>query len=174
MENLLLAFVPLRRTLDDSDGLPATFQEFENNPSALSAEDRTRLLDLPDLATQVANIAITAPTTSNKQDFLKKAAESPRDLTFSEIDLLKSRYWGKLTFDEKEAFEDALGTLAGISYEYRTETLERLQNFQSHLYEQYEANAIANAFDEETRRVDGMEKDWKQRDFDIMLQQGQP
>ncbi|KAJ5110900.1 hypothetical protein N7532_001435 [Penicillium argentinense] len=174
MEHLFPAFVRVLRNLDDADGLLAIFQEFENNPSALSAEDRTRLLDFPDLATQVANIAATAPTTLNKQDFLRKAAESPRDLTSSEINLLKRRYWGKLTFDENEAFEDALDTLAGVSYKHRTETLERLQNFQSHLYEQYEAKAIANASDEEVRRVDEITEARKQEDLDIMLQKGQP
>lgn len=174
MEHLFSAFVRVLRNLDDADGLLATFQEFENNPSALSAEDRIRLLDFPDLATQVANIAATAPTTSNKQDFLKKAAEAPKDLTSSEIDLLQRRYWGKLTFDEKDAFEDALYTLADVSYEHRTETLQRLRDFQSHLYEQHEAKAIANAFDEDDRRLQETDEAEKQEELEIILQHGQP
>ncbi|KAJ5085782.1 hypothetical protein N7532_010553 [Penicillium argentinense] len=174
MEHLFPGFVRVLRNLDDANGLLATFQEFENNPSALSAEDRIRLLDFPDLATQVANIAATASTTLNKQDFLKKGAESPRDLTSSEIALLKSRYWGKLTFDESVAFEDALGTLSDVSYGHRTETLERMQNFQSHLYEQYEAKAIENASDEEVRRIEERLEARKQKDVEKMLQKGQP
>lgn len=72
MVRLFSAFVRVLRNLDDVDGLLATFQEFENNPSALSAEDRIRLLDFPDLATQVANIIATAPATLTKQDLLTK------------------------------------------------------------------------------------------------------
>ncbi|KAJ5650418.1 uncharacterized protein N7484_004141 [Penicillium longicatenatum] len=174
MEHLFSAFVRVIRDLDDADSLLATFQEFENNPSALSAEDRMRLLGFPDLITQVANIAAIVPTTSNKQDFLKKAAESPRDLTSSEIDLLQSRYWGKLTFNEKDAFEDALYKSTDISYEHRTETLQRLRDFQSHLYEQYEAKAIANALDEDDRRLREMDEAEKREEIEIMLQHGQP
>jgi hypothetical protein len=64
--------------------------EFENNPSALSAEDRVILFDFPDLVSQERNIAATAPATptSNKHDFLKKAAQSPRDFTLSGLDLV--------------------------------------------------------------------------------------
>jgi hypothetical protein len=92
MERLFSAFVRVLRNRDDADGLLATFEEFENNPSTLSAEDRIRLLDFPDHTTQVVNIAAIALITSNKQDLLKKATESPRDLTSSDINLLKSRY----------------------------------------------------------------------------------
>ncbi|KAJ6003074.1 hypothetical protein N7451_005621 [Penicillium sp. IBT 35674x] len=174
MEHLFSAFVRVIRNLDDADGLLATFQEFESNPSALSAEDRMRLLDFPDLATQVANIAATVPTNSNKQSFLKRAAESTRDLTSSEFDLLQNRYWGKLTFNEKDALEDALYTLTDISYEHCTETLQRLRDFQSHLYEQYEARAIANASDEDDRRLREVDEDEKREEMEIMLQYGQP
>ncbi len=173
MERLFSAFVRVRRNLDDVDSLLATFQEFENNPSALSLEDRIRLFDFPDLATQVANIAAAAPTL-NKQDLLKKAAESPGDLTSSEIDLLQNRYWGKLTFDEKDAFEDALHDLADVSYEHRTETLQRLRDFQSYLYEPYEAKAIANASDEDDRRFQEMVEAEEQKEMEIMLQHGHP
>ncbi|CEO59136.1 hypothetical protein PMG11_03822 [Penicillium brasilianum] len=62
-------------------------------------KDRIRLLDFPELATQVANIIAAAPATLTKQDLLKKAAESPGDLTSSEIDLLQDRYWGNRLLD---------------------------------------------------------------------------
>lgn len=58
------------RSLDDADGLFATFEGFENNPAAFSAEDRIRLLDFPDYATKPI-----VPVTSNKQVLLKKTAE---------------------------------------------------------------------------------------------------
>lgn len=74
------------------------------------------LFDFPHYVTQVVNIVAIA--FSNKPHLLKKAAESPHDLTSSEIDLLKSRYWEKLTFDEKDAFEVALYDLAGVSGEH--------------------------------------------------------
>jgi hypothetical protein len=173
MERLFSAFVRVLRNLDDADGLLVIFQEFESNPSALSAEDRIRLLDFPDLATQVANIIAAAPATLNKQDLLKKAAESPGDLTSSEIDLLQNRYWGKRTFDEKDAFEDALCDLADVSYEHRTETLQRLRDFQSHLYELYEAKAIANASDE-ANRFQEMVEAGEQKQLEIMLRHEHP
>jgi hypothetical protein len=91
MERLFSAFVRVLRNRDDADGLLATF-EFDNNPSTLSAEDCIRLLYFPNHITQVVNIAAIALTTSNKQDLLKKATESPRDLTSSNINLLKSYY----------------------------------------------------------------------------------
>jgi hypothetical protein len=170
---LFSSFIRVLRNLDDADGLLATFHEFENNPSALSAEDRIRFLDFPDLATQVANIAATIPT-STKQDLLKKAAESPRDLTSSEINLLQWRYWGKLTFKEEDAFEGALWMLADISDEHLTEALQRLRDFQSHLHEQYEAQAIENASNEHKRRFQEMIEAKEQKALEIMLQHGHP
>lgn len=56
MEHLLSSFVRVLRKLDDVDDLLAIFQEFENYPLALSTEDRSRLLDFPDLATQIERI----------------------------------------------------------------------------------------------------------------------
>lgn len=86
MEHLVPSFIRVIRHLDDAADLLAPFNEFENKPSAVHAEDRVRLLDLPDLSTQEANIA--AKTTLNKQDFLKEAAQSPQELvTEAEINL---------------------------------------------------------------------------------------
>ncbi|KAJ6000176.1 hypothetical protein N7481_000585 [Penicillium waksmanii] len=174
MECLFSAYVRVTRNLDDADGLLAIFQEFENNPSAISAEDRARLLDFPDLPTQLANITAIAPTISNKQDFLKKAVESPRDLSDPEIDLLLKRYWKSLTFGEQLAFENALDTLTDS---HRTETLQRLQKFQNHLYEQCEAKAFENASDAQERQFQAMEEAMEQEEqeeLEKMLQHGQP
>jgi hypothetical protein len=100
MEHLFPSFIRVIRNLDDATRLLATFQEFESNPSALSAEDRVRFLDFPDFSTQEANISAT--TTLSKEELLKKAAQSPRDLTSSEVELLHSRYWGQISFPEED------------------------------------------------------------------------
>lgn len=127
MEHLIPSFIRVVRQLDDAASLLALFQEFESNPSAVRAEDRVWLLDFPDPSTQEANIA--AATTLNKQDLLKKAAQSPRELTEAEIDLLKNRYWGKILFQEEFPLFDALGALESVSNEYCNETLRRLERF---------------------------------------------
>lgn len=93
MEHLIPSFIRVVRQLDDAASLLALFQEFESNPSAVRAEDRVRLLDFLDPSTQEANIA--AATTLNKQDLLKKAAQSPRELTEAEIDLTKEPILGE-------------------------------------------------------------------------------
>lgn len=175
MESVFSAFIRVLRNLDTADGLLAIFQEFEKKPSALSAEYRIRLLDFPDLATQEANITAIASTTSTKQDFLKKAAESPRDLTTPEIDLLRDRYWSNLTFAEKDAFEDALfGLPENSDQEDGTDSVNRLRGFQTYLYEKFEGQAIANAHDEDERRRQEECEDEKQQDLQTMLQHGHP
>lgn len=93
MEHLFPSFIRVIRNLDDATRLLTTFQEFESNPSAISAEDRVRFLDFPDFSTQEANISAT--TTLSKEELLKKAAQSPRALTSSKVELLHSRYWGQ-------------------------------------------------------------------------------
>jgi hypothetical protein len=67
-----------------------------------------------------------------------------------------------------------LHDLADLSDEYRTETLQRLQDFQSHLYEPYEAKAIANASDGDDRRFQEMLEARKQKQLEIMMQHGHP
>lgn len=53
-------------------------------------------------------------------------------------------------------------------------SLQRLRDFQSHLYEQDEAKAIANASDEDDRRLQEMDEAEKQDELEIILQHGQP
>ncbi|KAJ5521407.1 hypothetical protein N7527_005522 [Penicillium freii] len=72
MEHLFPYFIRVIRNFDDATRLLATFQEFESTPSAISAEDRLRFLDFPDLSIQEANIS--AATTLSKEELSKKAA----------------------------------------------------------------------------------------------------
>jgi hypothetical protein len=90
MEHLFLSFIRVMQNLDDAARLLATFEEFESNASAISAEDCVRFLDFPDFSTQVANIS--AITTLSKEELLKKAAQSSSHLTSSKDKLLHSRY----------------------------------------------------------------------------------
>ncbi|KAK5797551.1 hypothetical protein VI817_003842 [Penicillium citrinum] len=151
MEHLLSSFVRVLRKLDDVDDLLAIFQEFENYPLALSTEDRTL----------------------SKQDLLKKAALSPRNLTWPEIDVLKNRYWGRVTSEENMVFCTALDKLAQVSEEHSTETFNRLRVFQSRLYNEHEAKAIENVSEEEGRYIDDMQEDEDQTELERMIQEGQ-
>jgi hypothetical protein len=135
MEHRFLSFIRVILNLDDPASLLATFHEFESNPSAISAEDRPRFLDFPDFSTQEANIS--AATTLSKEELLKKAAQSPRDLTSSEVELLHSRYWGRISFPEEDIRFDCFDNVTLVSDEHHSETLERLETFRSSFYAEF-------------------------------------
>lgn len=80
--------------------------------------------------------------------------------------MLQNRYWGQRTFNEKDAFEDALCDLANVSYEHRMATLQCLMDFQ--------AKAVANASDEDDRRFQEMVEAGEQKQLEIMLRHGHP
>lgn len=75
MELLIRGFMRVVRGLDDADELIKRLPELEqsalSNPSSITEQDRLRILDLPDRATQEANIA--ASSTFTKSDLLKRA-----------------------------------------------------------------------------------------------------
>ncbi|KAJ6185103.1 hypothetical protein N7519_006404 [Penicillium mononematosum] len=172
MEHLFPSFIRVIRNLDDATRLLATFQEFESNPSAISAEDRVRFLDLPDFSTQEANISAT--TTLSKEELLKKAAQSPRDLTSSEVELLHSRYWGQISFPEEDIRFDCFENLRLVSNKYYFQTLERLKRFRSSFYAELEADAFKNAEVEISRREDKRREAEDRADLARILENGHP
>ncbi|KAJ5607270.1 hypothetical protein N7537_003889 [Penicillium hordei] len=172
MEHLFPSFIRVIRNLDDATRLLATFQEFESNPSAISVEDRVRFLDFPDFSTQEANIS--AATTLSKEELSKKAAQSPRDLTSSEVELLHSRYWGQISFPEEDIRFDCFENLRLVSNEYYFQTLERLERFRSSFYAEFEADALKNAEAEISRWEDKRREAEDRADLAQILEYGHP
>ncbi|KAJ5962502.1 hypothetical protein N7501_007443 [Penicillium viridicatum] len=129
MEHLFPSFICVIRNLDDATRLLATFQEFESNPSAISAEDRVRFLDFPDFSTQEANIS--AATTLSKEELSKKAAQSPP-------------YFGRISYPEEDIRYSCYRRLRLVSDEYYLQTLERLERFRSSFYAEFEADTFKN------------------------------
>jgi hypothetical protein len=95
MEHLFGAFIRVQRGLDDLNPLLELFHTFENNPSGVNAQDRIRFLDVPPLSVQHENVA--AVSTLSTDDLLKRASQSPEELTRDEIDLLVARFWAATT-----------------------------------------------------------------------------
>lgn len=172
MEHLFLSFIRVILNLDDPARLLATFHEFESNPSAISAEDRVRFLDFPDFSTQEANV--TAATALSKEELLKKAAQSPRDLTSSEVELLHSRYWGRISFPEEDIRFDCFDNVTLVSDEHHSETLERLETFRSSFYAEFEADAFKTAEAEVSRREDEIREAEDRADLAQILEHGHP
>ncbi|KAJ6150184.1 hypothetical protein N7471_001383 [Penicillium samsonianum] len=172
MDHLFPSFIRVIRNIDDAARLLATFQEFESNPSAISAEDRVRFLDFPDFSTQEANIS--AATTLNKEELLKKAAESPRDLTSSEVELLYSRYWGQISFPEEDIRFDCFENLRLVSDEHYSQTLERLKRLRRFFYAEFEADAFKNVEAETSRREDEIREAEDRADLAQILEHGHP
>jgi hypothetical protein len=172
MEKLFSSFIRVLRNLDDAAELLATFEELESNLSAASIEDHVRFLDFPDVSTQEANIA--AATTLSKEELLKKAAQSPRELTESELDLLNSRYWGRISYPEEDVRFDCYEDLKLVSEEHYSQTVERLENFRTSFYTEYEADALKNAEAELPRRIDEITETEDRNDLERMLESGHP
>lgn len=102
MECLISTFTRVTRKLDDVNELIKSFPRLEelalSNPSGLTEQERLSLLDFPDPQLQQANITATTPL--RKSDLIRRAIESPEDLTSAEIDLLMKRYWLRGTSKE--------------------------------------------------------------------------
>lgn len=114
MERLFGGFMRVQRGLDEVPHLLETYHAFKNNPSALSTQDRIRLLDFPPPSVQDENVA--SMSTLTKHELLKRAAESPKELTHDELSLLHDRYWTDVTYNEADAYLDALESSRGSIY----------------------------------------------------------
>jgi hypothetical protein len=139
MEHLFKAFLRVQRGFDTASALLETFNAFENNPEALSSEDRIRLLDLPPRSVQDDNIAAVSSLT--KAELIQKAIESPKELTREEDYLIQERFWTYMTDDEFNVHYEALGALSEMPVDYCNEVEERLRRFQRLLYEEREDEA---------------------------------
>ncbi|KAI0398695.1 hypothetical protein F4802DRAFT_592417 [Xylaria palmicola] len=155
MDQLIESFIRVHRRIDSADRLCESFSDLEtlalSDPSALSDEDRRRILDFPEPATQAANIA--AITSLSKPALIQRAVDSPDQLTGAEVDLLRDRYWLDLTGAESGARSTAAAALVAVSQEHFGEITSRLRKMREPLYEQDEARAIENAENQSWKRL---------------------
>ncbi|KAI1461532.1 hypothetical protein F4805DRAFT_236430 [Annulohypoxylon moriforme] len=155
MEHLIKSFIRVHRQIDNVEDLIKSFPDLEalalSNPSSIADEDKRRILDFPDPETQATNIAAT--TSLSKQELLQRASESPDQFTQAEVDLLKDRYWLNLTSVESGARSKAGAALVAISQEHFDEITARLSKMREPLYEENEAQAIANAENQAWQRL---------------------
>ncbi|KAJ0370918.1 hypothetical protein COL154_001299 [Colletotrichum chrysophilum] len=160
MDNQIRSFMRVIRKLDNADDLIQSFPEWEKSISSqdegsptLAAQDQRRILDFPDPDTQATNIAKSS--TLSKEDLLKRAAETPAQLSATEVALLKNRYWLEISSDEEHEVTLAHGLISGphrVSEEEFNEADKRLKAMRHPLYAENEEKAIENAFAEHWRR----------------------
>ncbi|ROW01155.1 hypothetical protein VSDG_02618 [Cytospora chrysosperma] len=160
MDNQIRSFMRVIRKLDNADELIQRFPEWERSTlsqdaasSSLTPQDQRRILDFPDAETQSANIANSS--TLGKEDLLKRAAETPTQLSATEVSLLKSCYWLDISPDEEHEVCLASGLIMGthrVSEEDYEEAEKRLKAVRQPFHAENEENAIENALAEHWRR----------------------
>ncbi|KAJ5110012.1 hypothetical protein N7532_002657 [Penicillium argentinense] len=173
MEHLIKAFRRVQNKLDDPRELLELFERLENDPSSASAEDRIRLLDLPSASVQRESIA--AVTTLTKSELLKRAAESPTELSEDEINFLRAKYWHHaMDWPIDDALMDAVNLLEEIKENYSDELCDRLARVQGPLYDESECKAFENADLEYFRRAHADFEQDRQDDLDVVFEHGKP
>ncbi|ROW08791.1 hypothetical protein VMCG_02979 [Cytospora schulzeri] len=160
MDNQIRSFMRVIRRLDNADELIQRFPEWERSAlsqdaasSSLTPQDQRRILNFPDVETQAANIANSS--TLGKEDLLKRAAETPTQLSATEVSLLKNRYWLDISPDEEHEVCLASGLIMGphrVSEEDYEEAGKRLKAVRQPFYAENEEKAIENALVEHWRR----------------------
>ncbi|KAI4860565.1 hypothetical protein F4820DRAFT_436563 [Hypoxylon rubiginosum] len=152
MEHLVKGFVRVCRGIDNAEGLSRLISEVNRQPQPnnVSAQARLRILDFPDLETLEANISKSSSLA--RVDLVRRAAESPRQLSASELDVLRQRYWLGVGFPELRARTAASETLEAVSAEHLQQVTEQLDAIRAPLYDEDEKKAIDNAVEETIRR----------------------
>lgn len=155
------------RKFDNADELIQSFLDWERSTlsqdvtSSLTSQEQLRLLDFPDFETQAANIARSS--TLGKEDLLKRAAETPSQLSVTEVTLLKDRYWLDISAEEEHKISLATGLIMGplrVSEEEYENAERRLRAARHPLYAENEEEAIEKAIAEHWRRENNA---WRER-----------
>ena len=172
MEHLVKTFYRVVSGLDGPDATLASVTALLEPTAAgsppLTDQDRRRVLDFPEPDQQSA--AIAASSSLTKPELLRRGAESPQDLTDSEVDLLKHRYWAepprkasKERWDAHRALGDGFGAVAN-----------RLKEARAPLYEENEARALGTAFQERSRRTSAASRARRDAKDEAALAQAKP
>ncbi|XXH05596.1 hypothetical protein Hte_012028 [Hypoxylon texense] len=118
------------------------FPQPQPQPNNISAQARLRILDFPDPETLEANVSKSSSLA--RVDLVRRAAESPRQLSGSELDVLRQSYG----FPELRARVAASETLEAVSAEHLQQVTEQLDAIGAPLYDEDEKKAIDNALEE--------------------------
>jgi hypothetical protein len=152
MLNFVSAFMRVRRKLTDANHVTSVLEQLDKPEGEInvSEDDRLAVLDLPDSASVTANVATA--TTLAIEELVKRAVQSPRELTSEEVALLKKRFWADRTDAEKRTIVHAESVLMNVSNEHFQRCIDELEQIRAPLYDQGEGKAIKNAWDEADRR----------------------
>lgn len=163
MDKLITGFSRVARKIDDAAQLAADFDTLirtaREAPASLSAQDKQRLLDLPEPEEQqnaimaAAAAATTGTAGSSKADLLLRAVRSPRELTDAEAKLLSRRYWHDYPTDDERAAAVAAHELFDGDNDAWMAAYNQLQAVRASLYDdENEAEALENGLKEASRR----------------------
>ncbi|KAF7586896.1 hypothetical protein BBP40_008045 [Aspergillus hancockii] len=133
MENLARVSFKVLRKLDDANELIASLPDLESRalPNPLSVRSEHRRIFSP-----------------QQKGPMKRAVESPDQLTENEIQLFENRYWLSISNQGYRARTIAESTLSFVLREYRLQVEERLERLRRPLHEEYEERVLQNAVGE--------------------------
>lgn len=155
MDTLIKATFRVQRNIDSVEtllNLITKHQPQTNITSTLPSDaDRRRILDFPAQETEEANF--TSTTNLSKPALLTRTITNPSLLTDPEVDLIKNRFWTKVSRAERLNHDNALMELVGISEEYWMDTVAELEAIRKPFYAMVEEKAIRFAGEEQMRRV---------------------
>lgn len=172
MEHLVKTFYRVVSGLDDPDATLASVIALSEPTVAgstpLTDQERRRVLDFPEPDQESA--AIAASSSLTKVELLRRGAESPQDLTDSEIDLLDHRYWAEPPRKASKA-QGAAHRALGDDYDA---VANRLEEIRAPLYEENEARALGNVFYEWLRRSEAASRAEKDAEDEAALARAKP
>jgi hypothetical protein len=174
MEDQIKAFTCVLRQTNDANDIMNNMTALLDGGSdaiAISVHDRLGVLDFPDTAAQEANVA--ASTHLSRAELLERAAALPSDLSATEIDLLKQRFWLDLTTAEMNTQAAAERTIA-VSEENWQQVTDQLRKARAMLYDKNEEDALSNAWTEEWRRMMAAHKQRRKQQVESRLATAQP
>jgi uncharacterized pyridoxamine 5'-phosphate oxidase family protein len=174
MENLIKTFTCVLRHNNNAGDIIISINALLDGTALagdISDNDRLGILDLPDTATQEANVVTV--TSLSRAQLLERAALSPSELSTGEIKLLKQRFWLDPTAAEESAQRAAQSALA-ISEEEFYRVTDQLKKARTMLYHNNEEAALLNAENEEWQRIMAATKEERKREVESRLPFAQP
>jgi hypothetical protein len=174
MENLVRAFTCVLRYKNDADTIINKINALLDGTAFagdISDNDRLGILDLPDTATQEANMATL--TSLSRAELLERAASSPCELSTEEIRLLIRRFWLDPTAAEIDT-QRATQSAFAVSEEEFYRVTDQLKKVRAMLYDNNEEAALRNAEDEEWKRMIDATNEERKQEVESQLPFAQP
>ncbi|SPO07249.1 uncharacterized protein DNG_09943 [Cephalotrichum gorgonifer] len=169
MEHLVKMFYRIISGLDALDTTLTSITTLSENKStsssSLTDHDRHHILDFPNPDHKSA--ALTTSSSLTKPELLKHTAESPQDLTDSEIELLQNRYWA----DPPHKALKVQGAAHHILGDEIGPLMSHLEEICISLYEENKAYALENITTEWVRHMmSTSQAEQAAEDEDILVQ----